>query len=266
MVFLRKRTVGIWMITSALFMLLWMAGLVWAVGDYYAGKPSEPQARNPETPIQENKEGDLTIVAMGDSLTRGTGDAAGRGYVGYLTDSLKKRSEEDIKLVNLGINGQRSEHLAQQVKQTEVKRQLGNADIVLITIGGNDLFRGGQGLVEFDRQNPEEIEKKFLANVNAILSEIRAVNKDATVYFIGLYNPFIELADGKEISAVIRQWNFATANLAAKFEKVVYVPTFDLFEQNVNDYLYTDKFHPNTKGYQLIADRVAALVAWKGKN
>nr|WP_316568681.1 SGNH/GDSL hydrolase family protein [Neobacillus sp. YIM B06451] len=263
---MRKRTVGIWMIASALCMLLWIAGLVWAVGDYYAGKPSEPQARNPETPIQTKKEGDLTIVAMGDSLTRGTGDAAGRGYVGYLADSLKKRSEEDIKLVNLGINGQRSEQLANQVKQTEVKRQLGHADIVLITIGGNDLFRGGQGLVEFDSQTPEEIEKKFLANVNAVLSEIRAVNKEATVYFIGLYNPFIELADGKEISAVIRQWNFASANLAAKFEKVVYVPTFDLFEQNVNDYLYTDKFHPNTKGYQLIADRVAALVAWKGKN
>nr|WP_053368863.1 SGNH/GDSL hydrolase family protein [Bacillus sp. FJAT-27245] len=263
---MRKRTVGIWMIASALFLLLWLAGLVWAVGDYYAGKPAEPKAREPETPIQAKADGGLTIVAMGDSLTRGTGDAAGRGYVGYLADSLKKRSKEDVRLVNLGINGQRSEQLARQVQQAEVKRQLGNADIVLITIGGNDLFRGGQGLVEFDKQKPEEIEKKFLANVNVILTEIRSANKDATIYFIGLYNPFIELAEGKEISAVIRQWNFASANLAAKFEKVVYVPTFDLFEQNVNDYLYTDKFHPNTKGYQLIADRVAALVAWKGKN
>lgn len=266
MVFLRKRTVGIWMAASGLFLLVWLAGLVWAVGDYYAGKPSEPKAAEPEASSPAKKDGDLKIVAMGDSLTRGAGDAAGRGYVGYLSDSLKKRVKEDVKLVNLGINGQRSEQLAQQVKQAEVKRQLGNADIVLITIGGNDLFRGGQGLVEFDKQKPEEIEKKFLANVNVVLSEIRSVNKDATVYFIGLYNPFIEMAEGKKISSVIRQWNFATANLAAKFEKVVYVPTFDLFEQNVNDYLYTDKFHPNTKGYQLIADRVAALVAWKGKD
>ncbi|RDU38996.1 GDSL family lipase [Neobacillus piezotolerans] len=254
------------MVASALFLLLWLAGLVWAVGDYYAGKPSEPKAAKSEASNLDKDEGGLKIVALGDSLTRGTGDAAGRGYVGYLTDRLTKRTEEDVKLVNLGINGQRSEQLAQQVKQAEVKRQLSSADIVLITIGGNDLFRGGQGLVEFDKQKPEEIEKKFLVNVNTILTEIRSVNKDATVYLIGLYNPFIEMAEGKEISAVIRQWNFATANLAAKFEKVVYVPTFDLFEQNVNEFLYTDKFHPNTKGYQLIADRVAALVAWKGKD
>ncbi|WP_253701440.1 SGNH/GDSL hydrolase family protein [Bacillus sp. FJAT-27445] len=261
-----KRTVGIWMGVSAFFLLLWLGGLVWAVSDYYAGKPSEPRAKELPAPIHAGKDEDLKIVALGDSLTRGTGDAAGRGYVGYLVDSLKKRSEEDVKLVNLGINGQRSNQLAQQVTQAEVKRQLGSADIVLITIGGNDLFRGGQGLVDFDKQKPEEIEKQFLTNVKGILSEIRAANKDATVYLIGLYNPFIELGEGKEISAVIRQWNFAAAELAATFDKVVYVPTFDLFELNVNEYLYTDKFHPNTKGYKLIADRVASLVAWEEKN
>ncbi|RHW38052.1 GDSL family lipase [Neobacillus notoginsengisoli] len=263
---MRNRTVRLWTILSAFFLVLWLGGLIWAVGDFYAGKPSEPKVKEPETMEKVDKNDDLHIVAMGDSLTRGTGDAAGRGYVGYLVDQLKERSKADVKLVNLGINGQRSAQLAEQVKQAEVKRQLGAADVVLITIGGNDLFRGGQGLADFDKQKPEEIQKAFLANMNTTLTEIRGANKDATVYFIGLYNPFIEFSEGKEISAIIRHWNFAAAELAAKYPKVVFVPTFDLFELNVNDYLYTDKFHPNTKGYQLIADRVASLVAWKGKN
>ncbi len=264
MVFLGKRTVWIWTVASALFLVLWFGGLVWAVADYYgaSGKSlvQEPTEKAPAKDVDG-----LQVVAMGDSLTRGTGDAAGRGYVGYLIDSLNERSDKDVKLVNLGINGQRSKQLAEQVKQAEVQRQLSQADIVLITIGGNDLFRGGQGLVDFDSGNPEKIQKDYLANVKSILTQIRTANKDATVFFIGLYNPFIEFEEGKQMSAIVRGWNFATAELAAQFDKVVFVPTFDLFELNVNDYLYTDKFHPNTEGYKLIAERVAALVTWEGE-
>jgi lysophospholipase L1-like esterase len=44
---------------------------------------------------------------------------------------------------------------------------------------------------------------------------------------------------------------------------MVYVPTFDIFQLSVDDYLYTDRFHPNEAGYGLIADRVAPLITWK---
>ena len=51
----------------------------------------------------------------------------------------------------------------------------------------------------------------------------------------------------------------ATENVAGKFEKVVFVPTFDLFQLSVNDYLYSDHFHPNQAGYELISNRLAPL-------
>jgi lysophospholipase L1-like esterase len=35
-----------------------------------------------------------------------------------------------------------------------------------------------------------------------------------------------------------------------------------LFEQNVNDYLFSDKFHPNSEGYKLIGERLSSLIVF----
>jgi lysophospholipase L1-like esterase len=246
---------------SVFFCLLWLVGLGWAVAEYYGGKPDKISEKTNIEKKAEKKDG-LHIVAIGDSLTRGTGDETGKGYVGVLMDEIKEKSKQDVQLTNLGISGQRSDQLKQQIQQTEVKRQIQTADIVLVTMGGNDLFRGGQGLLAFKEEDIAEIEKKFLDNMNFIFQQVRTSNPNANVFFIGLYNPFGDLEQGKEMSKVVRHWNYQSAELSAAFPNIVFVPTFDLFELKVNDYLYSDKFHPNTKGYRLIAERVASLLTW----
>ena len=260
MILLNKSLIQLITVISALFCVLWVVGLVWAVGDYYAGKPDKIPTSTVSKEV-ENKKG-LTIVALGDSLTRGTGDVTGKGYVGDLWDEIKKKSHRQVQLTNLGIMGQTSDQLRNQVQQTEVKRQIQKADIVLLTIGGNDIFRGGQGLMDFQTSKIAAIENTYLHNLKFIFTQIRQVNTRANVFFVGLYNPFINLNQGKEMSKVIRHWNYDSAEMSATFPKVVFVPTFDLFELKVNDYLYSDKFHPNSKGYRLIAERVAALLTW----
>jgi lysophospholipase L1-like esterase len=248
-------------LVSVFFCLLWLVGLGWAVAEYYAGKPDKiPEKTNIEKKA-EKKDG-MHIVAIGDSLTRGTGDETGKGYVGVLMDEIKEKTKQDVQLTNLGISGQRSDQLKEQIQQTEVNRQIQTADMILVTMGGNDLFKGGQGLLEFKEEDIAEIEKKFLDNMNFIFQQIRTSNPKANVFFIGLYNPFSDLEQGKEMSKVVRHWNYQGAELSAAFPNIVFVPTFDLFELKVNDYLYTDKFHPNTKGYRLIAERVASLLTW----
>jgi lysophospholipase L1-like esterase len=256
-----KNTIRSFTAIGVLFCLLWLIGLGWAVGQYYADKPDTVPITKTAGKKVENKKG-LTIVALGDSLTRGTGDETGKGYVGDLTDQIKEKTKKQVQLTNLGINGQTSDQLRKQVLQTEVGRQIQKADMVLVTIGGNDLFRGGQGLTDYSTGNIAAIEKKYLNNLKFIFEQIRKNNKTANVFFIGLYNPFIELDQGKEMSKVVRHWNYDSAEVSAAYPKIVFVPTFDLFELKVNDYLYSDKFHPNTKGYRLIAERVASLLTW----
>lgn len=157
MSFLNKNVIRSVTIIATLFSLLWLAGLGWAVGEYYAGKPDKIPQKSTISNVEKNK--GLSIVTLGDSLTRGTGDETGKGYVGILMDEIKKKSKQEVQLTNLGIVGQRSNQLKKQVQQTEVQRQIQTADLILVTIGGNDLFRGGQGLEDFNTEEIVEIEK-----------------------------------------------------------------------------------------------------------
>jgi lysophospholipase L1-like esterase len=247
-------------IVSSLLCLLWLVGLGWTLNEYYAAKPKKPKPVHKITKGADKK--GLTIVALGDSLTKGTGDETGKGYVGAVKNEVMKRTKKPVSLLNLGINGQTSSQLKKQVQKVEVRRQIAGADLVMVTIGGNDLFRGGQGLLDYKTSSIAKIEGNYLANLKFIFGQIRKVNPHVNVFFVGLYNPFINLSTGKETSKVVRQWNYDSAEVSAQFPRVVFVPTFDLFELKVNDYLYSDKFHPNSKGYRLIAERVAGLLTW----
>ncbi len=259
---MRRKWVQFIAVVSGLSCLLWIAGLGWSMYDYFdkTGRPPVMKAKESEASAKEKDQFD--VVALGDSLTRGTGDATGKGYVGALIGHLEEKSDQKIFLSNLGIKGQTSAQLAGQVKQKEVQRQVKKADVILITIGGNDLFRGGQALVSLNAQEVKKSEETYLQNLNTILTGLRSVNAEADIFLIGLYNPFIELDDAELTSKIVRDWNYESAEVSAKYPKTVFVPTFDLFQLKVDDYLYTDKFHPNAEGYQLIAERVASLITW----
>lgn len=258
---MKKYSVNIIILLSILSMMLFLIGFGWTIKSHFLNHIEEKVVQTQKVQDEPRKK-NKTIVALGDSLTRGTGDVGGKGYIGYLAEQLEEKTKEKIILQNLGVKGFRSEQLLDQVGQVGIQRQVKQADIITITIGGNDLFQSGQTLVNLKQQNVDKLRKQYLVNLEKIISTIRSSNKDATIFFVGLYNPFIELNQAKVTTQAVRQWNFETSELLDKYPQTVFVPTFDLFQLKVNDYLYSDKFHPNTEGYKLIAERVASLITW----
>jgi lysophospholipase L1-like esterase len=244
---------------GALFVLLF--GFLWTIQNQFIKKESTVKNQpSIEKPVEGNE--GKTIVALGDSLTRGTGDEEGKGYIGYLIEELEERTSENLTLNNYSVKGYRSEQLLNQVKGETIQSQIKNADIILMTIGGNDLFQGGQTLVNPDEESIDLVEEQYLENLKETLDLIKANNQHAIVFLVGLYNPFIDLDDASLTTTVVRDWNYSTNQLLDQYPNSVFVPTFDLFQLKVNDYLYSDKFHPNNKGYRLIAERVASLITW----
>jgi len=257
---MRRNIVSLLMVVAALSALLWLAGLALVVQDqlFTAATPSAEQKQPPANET-EKRDGEIDIVALGDSLTRGTGDESGKGYVGYMVDELRKQTDAPIRVTNLAIRGLRSDGLLRQLDQPEIQRQIAMADLIVMTIGGNDLFRGGEALA-LNGKELDEAKRQYMANLDRIFAMLRRFNSEAVIFAIGLYNPFSDFDDAKRTSAVVRDWNFASAEVAARYPNIVAVPTFDLFVLHVNDYLYSDHFHPNKEGYKRIGERVASLI------
>lgn len=259
----RKTTQTITTIAVLLSLVL-LVGFVFAIQNFYA-EANERELAEPAPPEKGTIDrGDMTVVAMGDSLTRGTGDDSGKGYVGFVSENLKDRLKpQEITVRNLGINGQTSGNLLKQIDQPNIQKQIAEADVILMTIGGNDLFQKGETILHLNLEKVQQLQQQYLANLEQIFTKIRNQNKLATVFILGLYNPFIEFDESDTTNGIVRAWNHATETVAGKFKKIVFVPTFDLFQLSVNDYLYSDHFHPNQAGYQLISDRLAPLIQWE---
>jgi len=249
-------------IVSILATGIWIVGLGVVVNDQFFYERRQPMERASLEDVESTESDGIHIIALGDSLTRGTGDETGKGYVGYAVDELRKKTNESIYIKNFAIRGQTSAQLASQLKKIEVQRQIRQADVIMLTIGGNDLFQGGESLLNFSIERMNKAKETYLTNLRQIFQTIRNLNKEATVFYISLYNPFNDLQDAEVTSAIVRDWNFHSGEVAAQYPKIINVPTYDIFELNVNDYLYSDKFHPNKEGYKLIGERVSSLITF----
>jgi lysophospholipase L1-like esterase len=246
------------MIGSLFVSLVFIVGFLWAYQDQHMVHDAVAASTAPAQKVAEKNS--LKVVALGDSLTRGYGDSSGKGYVGDVVDQLRSHTKSVVSVSNLAINGQTSRQLLKQIGQQEVVRQIAGADVILLTIGGNDLNQQGRKQNELTPAHIQKIYMPYKNNLVQILQQIREVNKHAVLYYVGLYDPYFDGQSANVTAQIVRQWNNQTAETIAGFPQMIFVPTFDLFQLNEKQYLYLDHFHPNTKGYQRIAERITPLL------
>ncbi|MBO0994825.1 SGNH/GDSL hydrolase family protein [Bacillus sp. SD088] len=202
---------------------------------------------------------DLTIVSIGDSLTQGVGDIKELGgYIPYLKEKLE--GQKDIRtadFVNFGIKGNRSDQLLERLDQPKVQSSIQNADVVIITIGGNDVMKVfKQNLAHLKVETFLQEEKYYQERLTDIIETVSSYNKQTEIILMGIYNPFMRwFADIKEMDQIISTWNDTSSQVVDQFEHAYFVPVADIFNNYEEDLLYTDYFHPNNKGYELIANR-----------
>jgi lysophospholipase L1-like esterase len=201
---------------------------------------------------------DQKIVAIGDSVTEGVGDETKNGgYVGILNHTFEDNNL-NITVENFGKKGNRSDQLLKRLEKEEIASAIKEADMVLITIGANDIMNVLKS--NFMNVSMEPFQKErvtYIERLKAIFNKINDLNPDTQIYLLGFYNPFERhFGEIKELGIIIDSWNDAGKSLAEEYDNVRYIPTKDIFSNSNVDLLAEDEFHPNSSGYKLMAQRV----------
>ncbi|PGE64673.1 lipase [Bacillus wiedmannii] len=262
---MRSKVVKVILLITIASFCLFAYGFVSGVNDVLNPKASNLIKKIDVVAKEKKKTGTLKIVSLGDSLTRGVGDKEGIGYIGRVKEDLQKDYKQKVALTNLAVSGAKMPDLLKQMESSGAQYSIKQADVIVLTIGGNDLFPGWESLGKVDLETYRPDTETFQNEAKKIIEEIRKLNTDSPIFWLGLYNPFEDVEDLKGSSNIVVDWNASLEKLALNDKNVYITPTFDLFQNRGKDLLYSDHFHPNEVGYTYMADRLVQNVASKLK-
>lgn len=248
-------------VLSSVIIIVFVLGLIISIYIVSSGKhigKSKFAVQTNAREVFKSSSDVYNLLVMGDSLAKGTGDENNKGFAGYFADSLKAKIKKKVNVNNIAVNGDVSDGLLKIVKRNETSDLIKNANIIFISIGGNEIKKFAASSPAAMTVEIKNTEGTYLSNLKNILESIREKNNKCKIVFIGLYNPF-----GSEIGEdkikLINEWNYQTQNLICEDSDTVFVPTYDLFKYNTKTYLTIDNFHPDSAGYKAIAERIEQL-------
>ena len=236
---------------------------------------AEPVMTKPSTSAKKKV---VTYVAIGDSLTKGVGDSTNQGgFVPLLAQSLTNETGLEFKAINYGVSGNTSGQILSRIREKkEIRKDLKQAQLLTITVGGNDLRKAIlEDTSNLDLDRFEKASKTYEKNLKQIIELARKDNPDLPVYVVGIYNPlYLNFPDLTELQTLVDQWNQRTEETLSAYQGVYFVPINDLFYKGIdgksgvteselgketvtNDALYDeDSFHPNNTGYEIMKEAV----------
>ena len=236
---------------------------------------AEPVMTKPSTSAKKKV---VTYVAIGDSLTKGVGDSTNQGgFVPLLAQSLTNETGLEFKAINYGVSSNTSgQILSRMQEKKEIGKDLKQAQLLTITVGGNDLRKAIlEDTSNLDLDRFEKASKTYEKNLKQIIELARKDNPDLPVYVVGIYNPlYLNFPDLTELQTLVDQWNQRTEETLSAYQGVYFVPINDLLYKGIdgksgvteselgketvtNDALYDeDSFHPNNTGYEIMKEAV----------
>ena len=220
----------------------------------------------------------VTYVAIGDSLTKGVGDSTNQGgFVPLLAQSLTNETGLEFKAINYGVAGNTSSQILTRMQEKkEIRKDLKQAQLLTITVGGNDLRKAIlEDTSNLDLDRFDKPSKTYVKNLKQIIELARKDNPDLPIYVVGIYNPlYLNFPDLTELQTLVDQWNQRTEVTLSAYQGVYFVPINDLLYKGIdgksgvteselgketvtNDALYDeDSFHPNNTGYEIMKEAV----------
>jgi len=219
--------------------------------------------------------GPISMVALGDSLTQGDGDDTGRGYTGRLLEKVNL-DRPDSTMTNLGQSGWNSDalingdqgidsQLTRAVAELQSAVSQGRAAVAFVWIGSNDLWYLYEYGGDIDEAGDAMDAEHFSSNMDTILKELRGTGAQVIVAMLddqskrpvalrGEAFTSITPTELDRMSLQISRYNEIIAEKAAQYGALtVDFSSTDVFTNPAT--LYDDGNHPNSAGYDVIAQK-----------
>lgn len=215
---------------------------------YFNQKLVATSAQNPNA---------VQVVAIGDSLTYGSGDPKKAGYIGRVRKQLSHAWNKEVNVDRYAVRGYRTDQIMVHIQSVKAQASIRQADYIFLFIGTNDFIQAARR--DFQTINPLVMERRrmqFEDNLNQLIGQIRRDNQHAPLILLGMYDPYMNLVNHDQIREILEKWNHTTFLMTKEYENTYFIPTTRVFLHKKKQPFFSDYIHPSPKGYELLAERV----------
>lgn len=136
---------------------------------------------------------DMLYLALGDSIATGTLHNFARvtSYTGHLYHILRKRGYR-TRMVSLAQDGDTTRELFYKLGQSWFQSWVRRADLITLSIGGNNLMRAASipGFTHVYIPKAEAGVRAFCSDWDKIIERLRALNPHCALLVMTVYNPY----------------------------------------------------------------------------
>lgn len=189
----------------------------------------------------------LKLVGSGDSLTQGVGDTTDQGgYVHLIQEKLDALSHVKVQTFNYGKAGDRSDQILARLQSTPViQRQIKQANVIVMTVGGNDLMQVLEK--SFSNISDQELasavtnsRQTYQTKLKSLLQAVRQYNSKAPIFVYSVYNPFyVYFPTMYQFTKYTNVWNNVTKQVVGQ--------TKDAYFVNIDQKMSTGQYYHKTK-------------------
>ncbi|MGN1118450.1 MAG: GDSL-type esterase/lipase family protein [Acutalibacteraceae bacterium] len=201
----------------------------------------------------------LNFLSLGDSIAAGAGllMPSRQAYGAIVSNTNGYNFKNDA------VSGHTTQNMLRRINEKRVADDIKNADIICISIGGNNFLHDNvvailfESVVKKDFSRFDDIIEKYYEDLGTIMDYIKSLNPDAVILMQTLYNPMYISDELREVYREGTDRINGTIRRYLRDNEGVYtiVDVAEAFGDN-EALITADYIHPNSKGHVVIAGEV----------
>ncbi len=199
----------------------------------------------------------LIYTALGDSLTVGVGAIMQSGLMKNYTKLSEYALKRKIVTNKFAKRKITSYEFIHYLTDPNVRNSIYHANLITITIGGNDLIQANR---HFQKTNDTIVFNQALKSLKyhfeTLLLTVHEIkkhtNKPFLIRVVGLYNPSPHIPYSHYW---VSQFNHTLTEITSAYGGK-FVDIYPIFKKFGHRLLTIDRLHPNSSGYNMIAQEL----------